>query len=172
MTAKPRSSRRPLPVSHPPLTLIWVIDDGLSHLQRAERTFNAIQAPDVVLECWEDGLKAAGVFERRLEIADRAGLPHIVLMDYFLGGELTGYDIAKRMLAAFQSRPRSLQRQPRPIIVGHSSVPDCSAHIVSLSKDFSLEKRGGGDLSPAILAAFDTPEKRAYILTHRRPRSS
>lgn len=149
--------------------LIWGVDDGPAHLERIERTFNMIAAPEIVMEMWADGRKAAEVYARRLDIADFAGLPRVIFMDYFLGEGATGVEIGQQMLEAYQHRPPHARKAPRPILVGHSSVADCSAMIARLGKSFTLEKRSGELVSAAIFGAFDTAEKRAYLFKHGKP---
>ena len=159
------------PIVEPPskFVLIWGVDDGPSHLERIERTFNMIAAPEVVVETWLDGRKAAEVYARRLDIADFAGLPRVIFMDYFLGDGSTGVEIGGQMLEAYRRRPPHAKKAPRPILIGPSSVPDCSALIAHLGKSFSLEKRSGELVSAAIFGAFDTAEKRAFLFKHGKP---
>ncbi|MGH7144514.1 MAG: hypothetical protein ACREJ2_10370 [Planctomycetota bacterium] len=149
--------------------LIWAIDDGPSHLERIARTFNALAAPEIVLETWLDGLLAAEAYDRRLAEGDLSALPRVVFMDFFLGDGLDGGALTRRMVNAYKNRPKIARHAHRPIVIGHSSVPDCSALIAALGGGFCLEKRGLAPISEPIRAAFDTPEKRAYLLKHRKP---
>ncbi|HTL50938.1 MAG TPA: hypothetical protein VL860_00030, partial [Planctomycetota bacterium] len=102
---------------------------------------------------------------------DLAGLPRVVFMDYFLGEGCNGADLARKMLDYWRARSACAKKAPRPILIGHSSVPDCSALIASIGKSFALEKHSGESVSAAILRVFDTEEKRSYLWKHGMPMS-
>jgi hypothetical protein len=116
-----------------PRRLLWQIDDHDGWLALSAATvarvpgwgFRGFTGPDAALAAWQDG-------DPR---------PDAILVDYYLGDH-RGDEVAAVL--------RELDA--RVVIIGHSSVPSCSARIVLAGGDLVLPKRAEGGINRALLA--------------------
>jgi len=130
-----------LPPASPPVrhdTVVWLIDDTDAHHQVAEDTAALVGA--CVVEHYYSGAEGLEAYAQR--IADRATLPDVVLMDFFLGDD-HGDAVTRRLRALDPVHHR-------PVIVGYSSVASASAAIIAAGGDVAVRKVIGDGINPHL----------------------
>lgn len=137
MAVKRRAKAATAKAGRPPL-LLWLVDDTSDHHHVADATVEPFSG--VVIEHFYTGVEAVETYQLRARQAGR--LPDVVLMDYYLNGERG--DQVTRQLRAVEA-PRH-----RPVVVGYSSVPSCSAAIVNAGGDVSVRKVASGMVNPYL----------------------
>ncbi len=140
-----------------PTWLVWAIDDLEDNLEMVRNSllpeFSAWLRVEGFL-CPETALRELG--ERRARAAD---LPHVILMDFFLG-KAYGSEVTREIRVLFAP-------EPGPVIIGHSSAPSASRAIVEAGGDFIVPKRREA-VSFALREVFGDPERVAEMLRMRR----
>jgi len=106
--------------------LVWMIDDTPSWHEVARRTLADLAA--FRLRCVHAGDEA------RAALAGPGRQPRIVLIDYYLPGE-RGDALAAELRT----------RLAGACLVGHSSVPSCSALIVEAGADVAVRKHADAE---------------------------
>jgi CheY-like chemotaxis protein len=112
--------------------LVWLVDDGHRHHETAAATIAGL--PAFELECFLTGSSAVAAYAERAA-KGIAGLPRVVLMDFFLDGE-RGDEVTQELRAI-------LRPGWSPIIIGYSSMRSGSERIVEAGGDLVLPKITG-----------------------------
>ena len=129
-------------------TNIWVIDDSPACQRLVARSLPANDG-SYELSAWLDAQEALSQLQILIENSRGADfLPDIVFMDFFLGG-LYGDFVTQQIRQFFAAA--GLQG---PWIIGHSSLPRCSAIIVTVGGDITMRKDPSEPRSTDIVARF------------------
>lgn len=129
-------------------TNIWVIDDSPACQRLVARSLPTNDG-SYEFSAWLDAQEALSQLQILIENPQGADfLPDIVFMDFFLGA-LYGDFVTVQIREFFASA--GLQG---PLIIGHSSVPRCSARIVEVGGDITMRKDPSEPRSMDIVANF------------------
>lgn len=116
---------------------IWLVDDTSHHHEVVRAT--VARTPGFAFRGFFSGTEALDAFVAAVQAG--RGVPVVVLMDYFLGGE-HGDQVTEAL--------RGLAGGGRPRIIGFSSVRRCSEAIVSAGGDGVLRKHSVGGVNPSL----------------------
>jgi CheY-like chemotaxis protein len=122
---------------------LWLVDDTEAHHEVARRTLKGLGRYE--LESFLTGEDAIAAFSRLARGGSRAGLPAIVLMDFYLG-DMRGDQVTRKLREVEPSDHRA-------VIVGYSSVADASERIRAAGGDVVVRKHVVADgVNPTLRA--------------------